>query len=84
MQTNATIGAEVVLLRTSKEFHAGRTSPTMTGVITNRRSREDIDAAIVQQDSHALLIVNHRLQGAKEGTQTSEVGRGSFSEKVTS
>ena len=47
MQTNTTIGAEVVLLRTSEEFHAGRTSPTMPRIITNRRSREDIDAATV-------------------------------------
>ena len=57
MQTNTTIGAEVVLLRTSKEFHAGRTSPTMTRIITNRRSSEDIDAATVRVVLMAKEIV---------------------------
>lgn len=41
---------------------------------------DDLKMLTVWQDNHVLLMVNQRLQDAKEGTQTSEVGRGSSSE----
>lgn len=41
---------------------------------------DDLKMLTVWEDNHVLLIVNQRPQDAKEGAQTSEVGRGSFSE----
>ena len=47
VETDAAGGAQVVLLRTAKEFHTGRARPTVPRGVTHRRSREDIDAATV-------------------------------------
>ena len=47
VETDAAGGAQVVLLRTAKEFHTGRARPAVPRGVAHRRSREDIDAATV-------------------------------------
>ena len=47
MQTYAAVGAEVVLLGTAEQLHAGRTRPAVAGVVAHGRTGEDIDAAPV-------------------------------------
>ena len=50
MQTDATVGVHVVLLRPSHQLHADGARPPMTCIVANGRAGEDVDAT-------ALLVV---------------------------